>query len=898
MKRNRVMTLALGLAMLAGLLVSANAIAHPVTIDGATTDWFATSQITSPGAYPIPNTGQVARNAAQQGEFIWRDAVQDQRIAHSDILTKEVDLRSFRVTGDAVNLYLQMHVEHLTALNGPNVVEFQITIDDDTGAQAQLVDDVNATDPVSTTLASPWKYLVQTRFKNGTIAGTTSTAAPRVYTDPTSFSTSGTSGVLKAAGIDTAELKIPWSLIGGAPPAVGKHLRFTVATMYSDRAVPSTADGVPHSRVMDTMHPTLGAVTDLQGDFISYFVDMYFDVGGEVFSPLLITEFQPNAVGADNNSAQDTEWIEIYNASALTINLGDYKVGDAAKRIPTGGEGMFRLPKVAMIDPGEIVVVANSKTRFNAVYPGVASLPNVRVYGIDTNDLTKYADWAGGNIFTLLDGPAVGATSFEEQVVLLDNRDTLVDIVTYISSVFPNSTFHPGVIPITFQGNLIPESRTYERCPATRDTNDASFDFIAHNGKAAQTPGALCDGKTALSIAQAAPATVAVAGRIDYTLTYANSGASAADVYITDTLALNTSYVAGSQVSIPAFGSSPIVFTDLGGGKLQWKLPLVGTGSGTLSFSAQVAGGVPPGQALANSAVIAGRLPDTSAADNTSTASTTVTANALADVGIAKALISSPEMFYTGRPATYTLTYSNSGDLPAMHTLITDTIPAGLAFVSASQPPAIVDSGKLVFDVGTVSNAVNKTIVLTFTVTASTAGDTISNGAAISTSTTPEPVKGNNSASTSNITVAVPPIDLALSKTADVSAAQIGSQIGYTLTINNIGGGTAGSIQVVDTLPDGLTYKPGSSSAAAGEPVISGDGRTLTWNLPGGFTISTGATRSFQFTTIASKASPGSGIVNSAVVHAAADTNTQNDSASSDPTTVSGTHVYLAMIVR
>jgi uncharacterized repeat protein (TIGR01451 family) len=364
-------------------------------------------------------------------------------------------------------------------------------------------------------------------------------------------------------------------------------------------------------------------------------------------------------------------------------------------------------------------------------------------------------------------------------------------------------------------------------------------------------------------------------------------------------LPLDISYVTGSQVAAPAFGSGQIVFTDLGGGKLQWKLPLVGTGTGTISFSAQVAGSVPPGQTLINSTVIAGPLPDTSAADNTSSASTTVTANALADVGIAKTLTSAPEIFYTGRPAVYTLTYSNSGDLPAMHTLITDTIPTGLTFVSASQPPTIADSSKLVFDVGTVSSAVNQTLVLTFTVTTpAAAGDTIINRAAISTATTPEPVKGNSSASFSSSTIAVPPIDLALNKTADISAAQFGGEVGYTLTISNRGGGTASSIQVVDTLPDGLTYKPGSSSAAAGEPLISADRRTLSWNLPAGFSIGTGAARSFHLTTIASKASLVAGLVNTAVVHATGDTNTQNDSASSEPTIVSGTSVYLALVAR
>ncbi len=889
MKRNGVMALLLGLAMLAGLFVSANAVAHPVTIDGAIGDWFETSPITSPGAYPNPNTVQVTRNPAQAGEYIWRDIYNDQRVITSTAtITRDVDLRTFRATGDATNLYLYLNVTSVTNTNfyGAKAPEFQIAIDSAPGGNTNLI-----LDPATINANAAWEYLVQTRFSTNGVVGTTNIVAPLVYAAAGGSSSAGTSGVLKGVGIDTAELKIPWSQIGGAPPSGGKRLRFSVATLFSDRS--NVNDGTASgSVVMDAIAPSQTAKADLADGVLNYSVDAYFDAKGEVFSPLLITEFLASIPN------QGTQWVEIANTSALTIDLAGYKIGDAAKPLAGNSEGMFAFPAKTLA-PGAIVVVANNKTIFNTLYPSVAGQPNVTVYGISNGDLSKYTTWGNGNTLTLPKAPAPTDTSFEEQIVLLDGSDSLVDVATYISAALPNSAAQPGMLPLSIPSAGIPTDRTYERCPAARDTNDASFDFIPHDGKAAQTPGALCDGKIALSITQAAPATVAVAGRIDYTLTYANSGAGATDVYVTDTLALNTSYIAGSQVSTPAFGSNPIVFTDLGGGKLQWKLPLVGTGSGTISFSAQVAGNVPPGQALNNSAVIAGPLPDTSAADNTSSASTTVTANALADVGIAKALTSPPETFYTGRPAVYTLTYSNIGDLPAMHTLITDTIPAGLAFVAASRAPAIVDSSKLVFDVGTLASAVNQTIVLTFTVTAPSAGgDTIVNGAAIGTSTAPEPVKGNNSASASNTTVAVPPIDLALSKTADASMAPLGGKIGYTLAISNIGGGTASGIQVVDTLPEGLTYKPGSSSVAAGEPIVSGDGRTLTWNLPAGFTVGTGATRSFQFITIAPTSSPTAGIVNSAVVHAAGDTNALNDSASSDPTTVGGTRVYLAMVMR
>ncbi|MFL5807722.1 MAG: lamin tail domain-containing protein, partial [Roseiflexaceae bacterium] len=733
MKRIRVASFALGLAILAGLLMSASAVAHPVTVDGAIGDWFATAPITSPGAHPNSNTGQVARNPAQQGEFNWRDAALDQRIiTATGTLTKEVDLRNFRVTADTANLYLFLHVEAATAINGPNAVEFQVGIDDGTGANSALVDG-GATTPISTTVAAPWRYLVQTRFQNGTLSGgggTTSSAAPRVYTTPATFSTAGTSGVLRRIGVDTAELKIPWSQVGGVPPAAGKRLRFSVATMYSDRAAPLPSDGVPNSRVMDTMSATQSAAADLADDQIGYAADVYFDSKGEVFSPLLITEFQPNAVGPDNTSAQDTEWIEIYNASALTIDLSGYKVGDAAKRLPAGGEGMFKFPAGATLVPGGIAIAANSKSKFSQVYPGVASLPNVAVYDPKPTTpaafrLTKYAAWSNGDIITLLDGPAVGATSFEEQVVLLDGSDSIADIVTYKSSTLPNTGPYPGVVPITFQGSLIPESRSYERCPAGRDTNDASFDFIAHEGKPSQTPGAICAGTTALSLTKVAPATTAVGGQIDYSITYQNSGANDTNIFITDTLPLDAAYIDGSQSAPTVFGSAPIEFTDLGGGVLQWKLPLIGTGSGTISFAAQVANSqVLVGQTITNTAVIAGRLPDSDPADNTATATTRLTALPQVDVRIAKVLTSPPATLYTGRPAVYTISYSNTGDLPAANTLITDTIPAGLSFVAASPAPTLADSSKVVFDVGTVASAVDATIVLTFTVTASPAGGT------------------------------------------------------------------------------------------------------------------------------------------------------------------------------
>ncbi len=869
--------------------MSASVGAHPVVTDGSLGDWFATAPITSPGAYPNLNTGQVARNAAQQGEFIWRDTFHDQRIIATSAITRDADLRTFKVTGDATNLYVNLNVDSAIDVSGPKAAEFQIGIDSAPGGNTVLVDDPGATAPISTSVTpnAAWEYLIQTQFKNG------ATSAPLVYTAPNSSSTAGTSAFFKGVGIDTAELKIPWSAIGGPPTGGGKRLRFTVATLFSDRIDAETplANG---SKVIDTMNPYQDAATDLVDGQLDYPVDIYFAASGEVFSPLVITEFlaSPPAGG--------TEWVEIYNASSFPVSLAGYKIGDAAKPLPPPGnsEAMFQLPGNKTLSPGAFVIVANNANTFKTLYPGVDTRPGVTLYSV--TNLTRYTLWGNGNALTLPKGPLPTDTTFEEQVVLLDGSDSLVDVVTYISSTLPDSAIQPGVVPIVVQGAQLPADRTYERCPAARDTNDAAFDFVAHNSRAAQTPGAICDGKTALSLTLNGQATVAVGGRIDYTLTYQNSGASATNIYITDTLPLDVSYINGSQVANPVFGASPIVFTDLGGGELQWKLPLIEVGSGTIAFSAQVANNPALiGQDRTNSATIAGPLPDTDASDNTATASTHLTALPQADVGIAKALTSALESFYNGGLAVYTLSYSNSGDLPATSTIITDTIPPGLSFVSASRRPNIQDSSKLVFNVGNVASVVDATIVMTFTVTAPEAGGTlIANTATIGTRTTPELMTDNNTATATNTTVAPPPTDLALAKTADAITVPLGGEVGYELAISNSGGRTASGIQVVDILPPGLAYKAGSSSAAAGEPLVSGDGRTLTWNLPSGFTVAPGARQAFQFRAIAATAGPGDALVNEAVVNLAGDLNTQDNAASSDAATVTGYRLCLPLVVK
>ena len=73
-----------------------------------------------------------------------------------------------------------------------------------------------------------------------------------------------------------------------------------------------------------------------------------------------------------------------------------------------------------------------------------------------------------------------------------------------------------------------------------------------------------------------------------------------------------------------------------------------------------------------------------------------------------------------------------------------------------------------------------------------------------------------------------------LTKDVNKTVAAVGDVLQYRLTLNNNSGAVAIAPQVVDTLPVGLRYRSGSTTVngtSVADPVISADGRTLTFTL-------------------------------------------------------------------
>lgn len=198
-----------------------------------------------------------------------------------------------------------------------------------------------------------------------------------------------------------------------------------------------------------------------------------------------------------------------------------------------------------------------------------------------------------------------------------------------------------------------------------------------------------------------------------------------------------------------------------------------------------------------------------------------VPATPVADLGLSK---TGPASAWAGDTLTYTLALSNSGNTPASATLLTDTLPAGVNFITytASAPATFNQSGAvLTWDFGTLNNA--SAIALTLTASAAvtfTSAATLTNTAQTSTSTN-ETVLGNNSAQASTlITPLLADLQIAASAPAVLT---IGEALTYTLAVSNTGlTGTTG-IEVVVAL-DPATYDFAAASGTGGFSAVHTSG--------------------------------------------------------------------------
>lgn len=299
-----------------------------------------------------------------------------------------------------------------------------------------------------------------------------------------------------------------------------------------------------------------------------------------------------------------------------------------------------------------------------------------------------------------------------------------------------------------------------------------------------------------LSITKTGPASVSAGQNIVYTVVVTNNGPSTATgVVVSDPTPVGVAFISNTGGCTSAY---PCSLGTLNAGQT---VTITSTYNVPSSYASA---------SVSNTASVSSAVNDPNLTDNSSTATTTVTAGAgNADVSVSK---TGPPSVAAGQNITYTITVNNAGPASAANTFVDDPTPPGLTFVSNSGGC----SGPFPCALGTMTSGQSAVITSTFSVPANYPGSSISNTATVSTSS-PETITTNNSSTVVTPVAAITSADLSVTKTGP-SQANPNNNIDFTVVVRNNGPGSATNVVVSDPTPSGLSFLSNTGGCTTAYP--------------------------------------------------------------------------------
>jgi uncharacterized repeat protein (TIGR01451 family) len=251
---------------------------------------------------------------------------------------------------------------------------------------------------------------------------------------------------------------------------------------------------------------------------------------------------------------------------------------------------------------------------------------------------------------------------------------------------------------------------------------------------------------------------------------------------------------------------------------------LAATG-GTPPYTFSVTGSLPPGLSLAAATGLlmgtptsAGTFPfsanvlDSASVNATNNTCSITVAAAAADVSIVK---SGPATVATSTNLIYDIAVANAGPSLAAGVTVSDTLPAGATFVSATPSQgSCTGTSTVTCSLGTVLASGGATVQLV--VRSPGTSGTVANTATVATDT-PDPNSANNNSTATATVTATPPRTV----TCPLGAAQAGvayNSLGLTAT----GGTPPYTFSITGSLPPGLGPVVPSTGAITGTPTVAG----------------------------------------------------------------------------
>jgi uncharacterized repeat protein (TIGR01451 family) len=381
------------------------------------------------------------------------------------------------------------------------------------------------------------------------------------------------------------------------------------------------------------------------------------------------------------------------------------------------------------------------------------------------------------------------------------------------------------------------------------------------------------------AVDKSGPAGATAGDDLTYTVVLSNPGSSNATVTLSDPVPPGTTFVsvthtAGTTAicSGPPAGDTGTVFCTA---------TLAPSGSSTIEIVVEAGDTT----SVTNTASVTTDEYDTNASNNSDSATTTITPSA--DVSVVK---NGPAGAGAGTNVTYTVIVANNGPSTAANVTLSDTLPAGTTFVSATQnsgpafscvTPAAGATGTITCTRASFAAASSATFTFVFAVSpALTVGTNIVNTSTVAT-TTGDPNSANDSSSTTAIVSTDSDVRLDKSGPAGVRP---GHEITYTLTVTNDGPADAATVQISDPLPANTTFVAINQTSgpvfACVTPAVGANG-IVTCSIA---TLPAFATASFQLRVLVSATATGS-ITNTATVSAgSADPSSANNSGAATTT--------------
>ncbi len=327
-------------------------------------------------------------------------------------------------------------------------------------------------------------------------------------------------------------------------------------------------------------------------------------------------------------------------------------------------------------------------------------------------------------------------------------------------------------------------------------------------------------GQSDLDISKSVTPNSSIPGQtITYTLALSNPGNTlATGVIITDDLPVTITNIISTN--------SGATITPTVGVTFSWTVEdLSPNENGIITITGQISSGV--SGILTNTAEITSTSVDSDTSNNTSTATLTVNG---ADLAVGKWVISILPI--EGETITYTIVITNNGPNTATNVVISDVLPTGITYgglVTGSPSQGSYSSGSMgVWQGITLTNGVTASLVYTATIDNGTAGHTLVNTVAISSSDAEDGNTANNSTSAS---VTVSTFDLTISK----DAVRSDEVITYTIIAQNNGPTAAPGAIISDSLPAGVLSFTWSCSSSTGVTCLTSNGTGLINEATGAF---------------------------------------------------------------